>query len=167
MRRRRAVAPRDRGQDCRIGAGRRGALARSARAPGDARRGHARRCLSVAFADRARRRHRGHPGGAEEAMAVGRPVITTRHGGIPELVDDGVSGLLADEGDAARIASAIERLADDPALRSRLVIVARARVEQDFDLARIGGRLRGRYRSLAARHRAHPRAAAAATALAG
>lgn len=83
-----------------------------------------------------------------EAMALGRPVISTRHSGIPELVGDGRSGLLADEGDAAGIAAAIERLADDPTLRLRLATAGRETVTEGFDLQRLGEQLRRHYRAL-------------------
>lgn len=83
-----------------------------------------------------------------EAMALGRPVISTHHSGIPELVEDEVSGLLADEGDAEMIAAAIERLADDDELRRFLAEQARRKVEREFDVKRLGETLRNYYRSL-------------------
>ncbi len=49
-----------------------------------------------------------------EAMASGLPVVSTRHTGIPELVEDGVTGMLADERDAKGLADAIERIYADP-----------------------------------------------------
>jgi colanic acid/amylovoran biosynthesis glycosyltransferase len=55
-----------------------------------------------------------------EAMASGRPVVSTRHGGIPEYVDDGVTGLLVPEGDAAALARALVAVLEDGALRERL-----------------------------------------------
>ena len=57
---------------------------------------------------------------AAEAMALGRPVVTTRVGGLAELVEDGVSGLLVPRGDAAALAAAIARLMNDSPLRERL-----------------------------------------------
>ncbi|HEX9050134.1 MAG TPA: glycosyltransferase, partial [Anaeromyxobacter sp.] len=58
----------------------------------------------------------GIPVALMEAMAAGVPVIATRLSGIPELVEDGASGLLVPERDAAALAGAMARLAGDPAL---------------------------------------------------
>jgi glycosyltransferase involved in cell wall biosynthesis len=70
-----------------------------------------------------------------EAMSCGLPVVASRLSGIPELVEDGVSGLLVTPGDSDAIAAALRRLVDDPALRRRIGEAARARVVRDFDLA--------------------------------
>ncbi len=70
-----------------------------------------------------------------EAMSCGLPVVASRLSGIPELVDDGVTGLLVPPGDPGALADAIERLHADPSLRARLGAAARRRVEADFDLA--------------------------------
>jgi colanic acid/amylovoran biosynthesis glycosyltransferase len=69
-----------------------------------------------------------------EAMALGVPVLTTRVMGIPELVEDGVSGLLVAPGSAAELAAALERLILDPGLRDALGRAARDRVDAEFDL---------------------------------
>jgi glycosyltransferase involved in cell wall biosynthesis len=63
-----------------------------------------------------------------EAMAAGRPVLATRVGGNAELVEDGTSGVLVDCGDAAALATALDRLVGDPDWRGRLGSAARARV---------------------------------------
>ncbi len=65
-------------------------------------------------------RKEGLGGALLEAMAVGTPVVATSTGGIPELVRDGVTGLLVPPRDPAALAGAILRLLRDPALRSRL-----------------------------------------------
>lgn len=70
-----------------------------------------------------------------EAMSSGLPVIASRLSGIPELVEDGISGILVEPGDAPAIAAAIGRLAGDPVERERMGTAARARVLRDFDLA--------------------------------
>jgi glycogen synthase len=55
-----------------------------------------------------------------EAMAVGRPVVATGRGGSGEYLRDGENCVLFEAGDAAALARAVARLADDPALRERL-----------------------------------------------
>lgn len=64
-----------------------------------------------------------------EAMAAGRPVIASRRGGIPELVEHGVNGLLFAAGDAADLAMQLARLVSDPDLRQRAGREGRRRVE--------------------------------------
>jgi glycosyltransferase involved in cell wall biosynthesis len=63
-----------------------------------------------------------------EAMAAGRAVIASRVAGIPDVVTDGVDGVLVAEKDVAGLAAALARLAADPALRQRLGAAARAMV---------------------------------------
>jgi colanic acid/amylovoran biosynthesis glycosyltransferase len=65
-----------------------------------------------------------------EAMAHGKPVVASAVGGIPELVEDGVTGFLVEPGDVAGLRAAIERLLADPMLRRRLGLAARARVAE-------------------------------------
>jgi glycosyltransferase involved in cell wall biosynthesis len=55
-----------------------------------------------------------------EAAASGRPVVSTRHGGVPEYVEDGHTGLLVAESDADAIAGALIRILSDAALAERL-----------------------------------------------
>jgi colanic acid/amylovoran biosynthesis glycosyltransferase len=71
-----------------------------------------------------------------EAMALGVPVVATRVAGIPELVRDGVSGLLFDPADWAALAEAIAKLAADPMLRERLAAAGHAMIERDFTIQR-------------------------------
>jgi len=54
-------------------------------------------------------------------MAAGVPVVATRVGGIPEMVEDGVSALLAPPADPPALAAAIGRLLDDPSLAAAIV----------------------------------------------
>jgi glycogen synthase len=65
-----------------------------------------------------------------EAMAVGLPVIASRVGGIPTLVDHDVNGLLVPPGDAAALAAAISRVLIDPGTAARLAAAARQTAQQ-------------------------------------
>ena len=67
-----------------------------------------------------------------EAMASGRPVVSTRLAGIPELVVDGQTGMLAPPGDSNRLAHALEQLLRDPELRLCFGNAGRLRIEQHF-----------------------------------
>ena len=78
-----------------------------------------------------------------EAMASRRPVIATRVGGVGELVEDGVSGLLVEAGDAAGLAGAIAALAADPARRAGMGAAGRARVLAAFDAETEAARIAG------------------------
>jgi glycosyltransferase involved in cell wall biosynthesis len=82
-----------------------------------------------------------------DAMARGLPVVATRVGGIPEVVRDGVEGLLADPGDDAGLAEALRRLKDEPELAARLGSAGRRRAE-DFDIEGIVDRNLELYRKL-------------------
>jgi colanic acid/amylovoran biosynthesis glycosyltransferase len=84
-----------------------------------------------------------------EAMAMELPVIATRHSGIPELVADGVSGLLADERDPAGLARHIERLARDADLRLAFGRAGREIVLREYDIEQLNDRLLARFRALA------------------
>jgi glycosyltransferase involved in cell wall biosynthesis len=59
------------------------------------------------------------------ALGNGRFVVASRVGGIPDIIDDGDNGLLVPPGDAPALADALQRVADDPALRERLAAGAR------------------------------------------
>jgi glycosyltransferase involved in cell wall biosynthesis len=83
----------------------------------------------------------GIPVALMEAMALQRPVVSTTVSGVPELVEDGHSGLLVEPDDAATLADAIERLRADPALAERLAAAGRRRIEEAFDLDRNVARL--------------------------
>ena len=89
----------------------------------------------------------GIPVALMEAMACGVPVVSTRHSGIPELVEHGVSGCLAEEHDATKLAEFIERIADDEAFSRTLVKNARARIENGFSMDDLNKRLEGLFAS--------------------
>ncbi|MCB9089557.1 MAG: glycosyltransferase [Calditrichae bacterium] len=76
------------------------------------------------------------PNSLIEAMAMRLPVIATPVGGIPEMVEEGISGLIVPPGDAAALADAIRKLIDDPQLSAELGRNARKRVEERFDINR-------------------------------
>lgn len=76
-----------------------------------------------------------------QAMALGLPVVASRVGGIPEIVRDGVDGLLVTPGDDAALGSALARLRDDEVLRRRLGTSAAERVRDRFTLAGCAERL--------------------------
>ncbi|NTV29133.1 MAG: glycosyltransferase family 4 protein [Candidatus Omnitrophica bacterium] len=69
-----------------------------------------------------------------EAMACGRPVVASRVGGIPDLVEDGVQGFLVPPGDAVALARALGRLASEPELRSTMGQNAWSRATQKFSV---------------------------------
>ena len=75
----------------------------------------------------------GIPNVIAEAMALGLPVVATRVSAVPELVEDGDSGLLVEADDAVAFADAIGALARDPGLARRLAARARVRVAELFD----------------------------------
>ncbi len=82
-------------------------------------------------------RREGIPVVLMEAMASGVPVVASRISGIPELVEDGVSGLLVPPGDAQALADALARLyRQDPESRRALGMAGREKVVREFDVHR-------------------------------
>jgi glycosyltransferase involved in cell wall biosynthesis len=67
-------------------------------------------------------------------MSSGVPIIASNISGIPELVLDNVTGLLVPPRDAVALANALERYDSDPAMRKRLGLSGREKVEGEFDL---------------------------------
>jgi glycosyltransferase involved in cell wall biosynthesis len=82
-----------------------------------------------------------------EAMSQGCAVVACNISAIPELIEDGVNGLLAPANDADALARAILRAIADPHLRERLAVAAASRVHAEFGhacgIARIAARLGG------------------------
>jgi glycosyltransferase involved in cell wall biosynthesis len=72
-----------------------------------------------------------------EAMAHGRPVIGSRVGAVPELLDNGRCGLTAAPGNVAQFAAALDSLLGDPDLRARLGLAAHARARRCYDTAAV------------------------------
>jgi glycosyltransferase involved in cell wall biosynthesis len=79
-------------------------------------------------------RREGIPVVLMEAMGSGVPVIASNLSGIPELVNDLLTGLLVPPRDASFLADALERYIQDPGLRRRLGNAGRAKVVEEFDL---------------------------------
>ncbi|MBU6453242.1 MAG: N-acetyl-alpha-D-glucosaminyl L-malate synthase BshA [Cyanobacteria bacterium REEB67] len=83
-----------------------------------------------------------------EAMFFGCPSVATRVGGIPEVVEDGVSGYLVPFGDANGLARAVEKLIQDPDLRRRLGENARRQAQEKFSAAGVIPQYEHLYQSL-------------------
>ncbi len=90
----------------------------------------------------------GTPVVAIEALAAARPVVSTRVGGVPDVVTDGEDGILVPEGDVSGLAAALERLADDPELRARFGAYGRAHVVPRYDVERLVDDVDRLYREL-------------------
>jgi glycosyltransferase involved in cell wall biosynthesis len=93
-------------------------------------------------------RREGLPKTVIEAMAYGVPVVVTDVGGSPELVQDGISGIVVAPGDAQALAAAIERLWRDPALARTLGRRGRDRIARDFSIETTIARTAQLYRDL-------------------
>ncbi len=99
----------------------------------------------------------GIPVALMEAMASGVPVVTTRHSGIPELVDHGVSGFLAEERAVEPLAESMARLISEPGLVARITEQARKKIEQEFNIRTLNLQLQERFRNESERDRTkHP-----------
>jgi len=90
--------------------------------------------------------------GLVEALLAGAAVVGTPAGGIPEVVVDGETGLLARDGDPAHLAAQLERLLTDAALRARLTAAGRERVSRHHSLEAASRRMIDLYRAVADRH---------------
>ncbi|HRH39014.1 MAG TPA: glycosyltransferase, partial [Flavobacteriales bacterium] len=79
----------------------------------------------------------GMPVAVLEAMCAGMPVVATRHMGIAEAVEHGVSGLLCEEGDVATMAENMIALVDDPARAASMGEAGREHVRAHFDMRQL------------------------------
>jgi glycosyltransferase involved in cell wall biosynthesis len=76
-----------------------------------------------------------------EAMACAKPVIGGAHGGIPEIVEDGVTGLLVPHGEAERLAQALESLFNNPSRAREMGARGRDRIKKDYTFEEFQTRL--------------------------
>ena len=90
----------------------------------------------------------GTPVSAIEALAAGRPVVATRVGGVPDVVEEGEDGFLVDPGATDELADRLAQLARDPALRERMGKAGRARVLPRYAVERLVDDVDRLYRSL-------------------
>jgi glycosyltransferase involved in cell wall biosynthesis len=79
----------------------------------------------------------GTPQAALEAAVVGLPIVATNVGGIPEVVDDGTTGILFSPGDKSALTSALLRLVDDPDAARRMGMHGTDRICSVFDVERM------------------------------
>jgi colanic acid/amylovoran biosynthesis glycosyltransferase len=84
----------------------------------------------------------------KEAMAMGLPVISTRHGGIPELVQNGISGFLVPERDADAIATKLEFLIEHPEVWQSMGKAGREQVEAKYDMNKLNDELVAIYKQM-------------------
>lgn len=88
------------------------------------------------------------PNSALEAAAAGLPVVAAAHGGLPEMLRGGETGRLVPPGDAAALATALRKLADDPAGARELGAAAAVDVTKRFSLERMLERIQREYEGL-------------------
>jgi colanic acid/amylovoran biosynthesis glycosyltransferase len=94
----------------------------------------------------------GVPNSMLEAMATGLPVVATTHGGIPEAIDNGVSGLLVDERDDKALAVSMRKLATDEVLYRAIGEAGSKAVSDKFEIRKQIRSLEGFYRELLGGH---------------
>jgi glycosyltransferase involved in cell wall biosynthesis len=82
-----------------------------------------------------------------EAMAMKKPIIATRHGATPEVVEDGVNGLLSRPDDIEQLTRTLLTLIDDPEMRRRMGEVNRHRAETMFSPQRMADGIETVYRA--------------------
>ena len=93
-------------------------------------------------------KHEAMPMGVMEAMAHGLPAVATRVGGVPQLIDDGINGLLMDVDDEQALSKLLMELASSPERRSELGAAARQKMVQGFSVEASIERLLGIYEEL-------------------
>lgn len=83
-----------------------------------------------------------------EAMATGLPIVSTQHSGIPELVENGVSGFLVPERDVDALIEKLGYLIEHPNIWSAMGKAGRAYVEKHYDINKLNAQLIEVYRHL-------------------
>jgi glycosyltransferase involved in cell wall biosynthesis len=96
-----------------------------------------------------------------EALAMGRPVVAARRGMLPEIVRDGETGLVVEDGDPEALARALLALRDDPARRARMSEAARADARARFSIESAAAEVARIYEATLARPRRHEAGAGA------
>jgi glycosyltransferase involved in cell wall biosynthesis len=86
-----------------------------------------------------------------ELMNAGCPIVATRVGGVPEMLEDGRAGTLVEPGDPAALAEAIDGLLGDPPRAAALAARARERCRENFDIDTMVPRFERLYEDLLAR----------------
>lgn len=94
---------------------------------------------------------------ALEFMATGLPLVSTRAGCLPDLVENGCDGLLVDAGDIKAMSRQLERLAEDASLRHKLGQAARQKAVCCYDHRLVAAEMERLYASLAAQNRPDPK----------
>src|SRR5262249_11381808 len=89
-----------------------------------------------------------------ESMAAGVPVVATRVGAVPDVVDDGVHGLLIPPRDAEAVAAAVAKLCEDRELLARMSLPCRRRIAGSYSIDRLAEQFCGLYGDLCSAGRA-------------
>ncbi|MEM8570661.1 MAG: glycosyltransferase [Pseudomonadota bacterium] len=89
----------------------------------------------------------GLPTSIQEAMSCGTAVVSTRHAGIPEAIEDGITGLLVDEHDSEGFTAALRAMLDDPRLVERMGERARDVATERFEYRKLHARLEDKIRA--------------------
>lgn len=87
----------------------------------------------------------------QEGMAAGLPIVASRIGGIPEMIEDGISGLLVSPGSVSELSDALLKLISEPNMRHAMGERARARMASDFTMESYINNIISVYESLTAR----------------